>query len=202
MNEWALLSVSDKSGIVCFAKGLVSLGYDILSTGGTAEVLQKNKVPVTLVSDYTGCSEILDGQVKTLHPKIYAGILAKENTQHKSCLEKWGYEKIKIVAVNLYPFKDTIARSGVTYGEALEQIDIGGVTLLRAAAKNHERVLGICCHEDYHRVLHDLMFNGGVPYKFKRYLAYTIFEHMSMYDREVAKYLLNNLSELESLAGF
>lgn len=190
MKKLALLSVSNKSGIVAFADTLVDLGYEILSTGGTAKLLEKYRIPVTLVSEYTGHPEILGGRVKTLHPKIHAGILAQDDPVSKSCMEKHGYRYIDIVAVNLYPFQETIAKEGVVIAEAVENIDIGGPTMLRAAAKNFDRVIVTCNPANYITILDHLKTSGEVPYEVRKYLAYNVFEHTAAYDREISHYLL------------
>jgi len=136
----AIISVYDKSGVVEFAKALHDLGFEILSTGGTAAELTKAGIPVTSVSEVTRFPEILGGRVKTLHPAIHAGILARRTSEQQEELKNHEIEPIELVAVNLYPFEKTIAKPGVTWEEAIENIDIGGPTMVRAAAKNHERV--------------------------------------------------------------
>lgn len=144
MIKRALISVSDKRGIVDFAKELETLGIGIISTGGTAELLQKNGIKVTGISEITGFPECLDGRVKTLHPKVHAGLLAmRDNPEHMKQLSELGIEPIDMVVVNLYPFKQTILKEGVTLEEAIENIDIGGPTMLRAAAKNYRDVVVI-----------------------------------------------------------
>lgn len=145
MAKRALLSVSDKTGIVEFAKKLEQKGFEILSTGGTAKTLRENGIKVTGVSDVTGFPECLDGRVKTLHPMIHAGILAiRSNEEHMRQLQELGVTPIDIVAINLYPFKKTILKEGTTFEEAIENIDIGGPTMIRAAAKNHPDVAVDC----------------------------------------------------------
>src|SRR5512145_1028234 len=137
----ALLSVSDKTGIVDFARGLAALGVRLISTGGTARLLQDSGVRVTEVADYTGFPEMLDGRVKTLHPKVHAGILARRDLRaHMAALDKAGIGTIDLVAINLYPFGATVARPGCTLPEAIENIDIGGPAMVRSAAKNHDHV--------------------------------------------------------------
>ena len=147
----ALLSVFHKDGIEELGRGLVGLGYEVLSTGGTAQSLSANGIKVTSVSDLTGFPEILGGRVKTLHPKVFAGILAKRNQDHLAELEAAGIDPIDVVVVNLYPFAETVAR-GAAFEETVEQIDIGGPSLLRAAAKNHPHVFVVCDAADYGRV--------------------------------------------------
>ena len=162
MAKKAFLSVFDKSGIVDFAKGLVKLGFEILSTGGTQRELENAGIAVTNVSDITGFPECLDGRVKTLHPKIHAGILAmRGNEKHMQQLAELGVDTIDIVAVNLYPFKQTISKPDVTLEDAIENIDIGGPTMLRAAAKNWQDVASIVDSADYETVLQELAEKGG-----------------------------------------
>src|SRR5204863_3587326 len=137
----ALLSVSDKTGLVEFARGLIEMGVELISTGGTASLLQKEGIPTTEISTFTGFPEMLDGRVKTLHPKIHGGLLyVRGNVQHESAVREHGIEAIDLVVVNLYPFEQTVARPEATLQEAIENIDIGGPSMLRSAAKNHETV--------------------------------------------------------------
>ena len=161
MKKRAIISLTDKTGVEEFARGLADLGYEILSTGGTFKVIHAAGIPVTQVSDVTGFPECLDGRVKTLHPMIHAGILAiRSNPEHMAQLEKLGVTPIDIVAINLYPFKQTILKPGVTRAEAIENIDIGGPTMLRAAAKNYQDVSVIVDPADYGTVLSELRENG------------------------------------------
>jgi len=187
----ALISVSDKTGLVEFAQGLQALGVEILSTGGTARLLREAGLAVREVSDYTGFPEILDGRVKTLHPKIHGGILAlRENEAHARQLAEQGIEFIDLVVVNLYPFEETIARPQVTLEEALENIDIGGPTLLRAAAKNYRDVLVVCNPHHYDEVLEELRSQGGlVSEQLRARLALDVFRHTAHYDALIADYL-------------
>ncbi len=186
----ALLSVSQKEGIVDFAKALHTLGVQLLSTGGTATLLQAAGIPVVAVSDYTGFPEILDGRVKTLHPRIHGGILAKrDNPAHQSALATHGIEPIDLVAVNLYPFAEIIARPDVAREEALEQIDIGGPTLVRAAAKNYQSVAVLVDPADYTPVLNDLRATGLVTTERRWQLAQKAFAHTAQYDALIAAYL-------------
>src|SRR5216110_2206505 len=158
----ALVSVSDKRGVVQFARGLAALGFDILSTGGTAKLLAEAGVRVRQVSDYTGFPEMLDGRVKTLHPKIHGGLLGRRDLPaHTEAMRQHGIEPIDLVAVNLYPFRETIARPGVTLAEAIEQIDIGGPSMLRSAAKNHAHVTVVVDPDDYPAVLAEMASGGG-----------------------------------------
>ena len=184
----AILSVHDKTGLVEFAKGLAELGWTLLASGGTAKLLRQNGVSVTEVADYTGSPEILGGRVKTLHPAIHGGLLARPSDEDHQQLLNLGWDHIDLVAVNLYPFEETIARPAVTYAEAIENIDIGGVTLIRAAAKNHERVSLVCEPSDYHAVLGELR-NGGISAKTRARLAVKGFASTARYDTAIHDYL-------------
>ncbi|WP_038042659.1 bifunctional phosphoribosylaminoimidazolecarboxamide formyltransferase/IMP cyclohydrolase [Thermus tengchongensis] len=181
---WALLSVSDKRGLVPFAEGLLGLGFRLLATGGTYKTLVEAGLPVTHISDFTGFPEVLEGRVKTLHPKVHAGLLARPDQEEE--LRALGLERIGVLAVNLYPFRETVAR-GAPFAEALEQIDIGGPAMLRAAAKNHLAVLPVCDPEDYPRVLEALK-EGPTP-EFRRELARKAFAHTAAYDAAIAEWL-------------
>src|SRR5262245_28701067 len=186
----ALLSVSQKEGIVEFAKVLHTLGVQLLSTGGTATLLQAAGIPVVAVSDYTGFPEILDGRVKTLHPRIHGAILAKRETPaHQTALATHGIEPIDLVVVNLYPFAEVIARPDVPREEALEQIDIGGLTLVRAAAKNFPSVAVVIDPADYAPVLNDIHTIGVVNAERRWQLAQKAFAHTAHYDALIAAYL-------------
>ena len=194
----ALLSVSDKTGIVDFASKLSKMGYEILSTGGTSKALSDAGIPVTNVSDVTGFPECLDGRVKTLHPAIHAGILAmRSNPEHMKQLDKLGITPIDIVAINLYPFKSTIAKEGVSFEEAIENIDIGGPTMIRAAAKNWQDVAVIVNPSDYGTVINELTANGDVSRDTKLMLSYKVFEHTANYDALIANYLFKHLNKAE-----
>ncbi len=185
----ALLSTYDKTGVVEFAKRLSELGYDIISTGGTYKALCDASVKVINISDVTGFPECLDGRLKTLHPNIHGGILAmRDNAEHIAQLGQLGIGTIDLVVVNLYPFKETISRDGVTLEEAIENIDIGGPTMLRAAAKNYGDVTVITDPRDYERVLGELD-NGGVTRETRFYLASKVFMHTAHYDSMIAEYL-------------
>ncbi len=185
----AILSVSDKSGLVDFAKGLGKLGFEIFSTGGTKKALVEAGVKVKSVSDITGFPEILDGRVKTLHPAVHGGILAKRNLPaHMSELEKNKIGLIDLVAVNLYPFKETVAKPDVSLDEALENIDIGGPTMIRAAAKNFPHVLVVVDPADYKTVLEKLA-RGKVELDDRKRLAQKAFQHVAAYDTAIAQYL-------------
>jgi len=160
----ALISVSDKTGVVEMAKELAALGAEILSTGGTARALRDAGVAVTDVATYTGSPEILDGRVKTLHPKIHGGLLGRRNVpKHLAEMQQHGIGPIDVVVVNLYPFEATISKANCPFEEAIENIDIGGPSMLRSAAKNHDDVLVIVDPNDYARALDALKAGGGIP---------------------------------------
>jgi len=188
----ALISVSDKTGIVEFAKKINDLGIEIISTGGTYKTLVGAGIPVINISDVTGFPECLDGRVKTLHPKIHAGILAvRNNSKHMEQIQELGVELIDIVVVNLYPFKQTILKDGVKLEEAIENIDIGGPAMIRAAAKNYQDVSVIVDPEDYDKVIDEIKNNGKVSVKTNFYLAAKVFNHTSHYDTLIANFLSN-----------
>ncbi|NLY42674.1 MAG: bifunctional phosphoribosylaminoimidazolecarboxamide formyltransferase/IMP cyclohydrolase [Clostridiaceae bacterium] len=196
MAKRALISVSDKTGVNEFAKELHSLGYEIISTGGTAKVLRDAGIEVLNVSDITGFPECLDGRVKTLHPKIHAGILAiRDNEEHMKQLKELGVDAIDIVAINLYPFKQTILKENVTLEEAIENIDIGGPTMIRAAAKNFQDVAVIVDPSDYALVIKELKEKNEVSKETKFKLAYKVFEHTSHYDTLIAQYLRQQIGD-------
>jgi len=185
----AILSVSDKKGLVDFARGLAELGVEVFSTGGTKSTLVGAGVAVSSISDITGFPEILDGRVKTLHPAVHGGILARRNiADHMSQLADKGMHPIDLVAVNLYPFMQTIAKEGVTLEEALENIDIGGPTMIRAAAKNFPDVIVVVDPADYDLVL-DQLRQGGLGIEARRKLAQKAFQHVAYYDTAIAQYL-------------
>ena len=183
----ALLSVSDKTGIVDFARALASHGVEILSTGGTARLLAEAGIAVIEVADYTGFPEMMNGRVKTLHPRIHGGLLGRRGLDDEA-MERAGIPPIDLVAVNLYPFAATVARPGCTLEEAIENIDIGGPTMLRAAAKNHAAVTVLVEPADYARVL-AAIGRGGVDDALRFELAVTTFEHTARYDGMIANYL-------------
>jgi len=186
----ALVSVSDKTGIVEFAKELVDLGVEIISTGGTYSKLKQEGIPAIEISELTGFPECLDGRVKTLHPKVHAGILAmRANAEHMQQLKELDVETIDLVIVNLYPFKATILKEGVTRAEAVENIDIGGPTMLRSAAKNYQDVAVVTDPVDYEKVLAELKADGAVSLDTKFYLMQKVFMHTSNYDTMIADYL-------------
>ena len=184
----AILSVHNKSGLVDFARGLTSLDWNLLASGGTARLLRENNIPVTEVADYTKSPEILGGRVKTLHPAIHGGLLARPTEEDHQQLLNLGWDFIDLVAVNLYPFEATIAKPEVTYADAIENIDIGGVTLIRAAAKNHERVTLVCDPNDYNMVLEELR-SGGISAKTRAKLATKGFVSTAQYDKAIRDYL-------------
>ena len=198
MSKTALISVSDKTGIDELAAKLISLGYKIISTGGTAEFLKKKRIKIIPISDFTKFEEILEGRVKTLHPKIHAGILAKSQKDLDK-LKNNDYSLIDIVIVNLYPFEQTIQKRGCTFDEAIENIDIGGPTLLRASAKNHKRVTVITDPNDYDTVLKEIEELGEVSKKTKLMLATKVFKDISKYDQMISSYLGNTISKDKSV---
>ncbi|MBU6953902.1 bifunctional phosphoribosylaminoimidazolecarboxamide formyltransferase/IMP cyclohydrolase [Hahella sp. HN01] len=185
----ALISVSDKSGIVEFAKSLADLGVEILSTGGTYKLLQQESVPVREVSDYTGFPEMMDGRVKTLHPKVHGGILGRRG-HDDAVMAEHDIAQIDLVVVNLYPFEATIARPNCSLVDAIENIDIGGPTMVRSAAKNHKDVAIVVNPSDYDGIVAELQANGGALAFSRRFdLAVKAFEHTSAYDGAIANYL-------------
>lgn len=190
----ALLSVSDKTGIVDFAKALVSRGVKILSTGGTAKLLKEEGLKVTEVAEYTGSPEILDGRVKTLHPKVHGGLLARRDDEnHLSTIAEHGIDTIDLLVVNLYPFQQTIYKPDCSFADAIENIDIGGPAMLRAAAKNHGTNKGgvtvIIDPKDYDEVLKELDEKGQTSYGLRLRLATKVYAHTSAYDGAIASYL-------------
>lgn len=194
MIKQALISVSDKTGVLDFARALSQLGVNILSTGGTAKLLQENGVPVTEVADYTGFPEMLDGRVKTLHPKVHGGILARRDfPEHIAKLEEHNIPQIDMVVVNLYPFQQTVAKEQCSLEDAIENIDIGGPTMLRSAAKNHRDVVVVVDPADYGVVLAEMKGSGGdagpVSYETKFRLAKKVFAHTAQYDGAITNYL-------------
>ncbi len=184
----AILSVHNKTGLVEFANALCDLGWTLLASGGTAKLLRDNNIPVTEVADYTKSPEILGGRVKTLHPAVHGGLLARPTEEDHQQLIDLGWDYIDLVAVNLYPFEETIAKPNVTYADAIENIDIGGVTLIRAAAKNHERVTLVCDPSDYDAVLNELR-DGGISEKMRTKLAIKGFASTAHYDTAIHDYL-------------
>jgi phosphoribosylaminoimidazolecarboxamide formyltransferase/IMP cyclohydrolase len=184
----AILSVHNKTGLIDFAKGLARLGWTLLASGGTAKLLRENNIAATEVADYTHSPEILGGRVKTLHPAIHGGLLARPTESDHTELLNLGWDYIDLAAVNLYPFEETIAKPNVTYADAIENIDIGGVTLIRAAAKNHERATLVCDPSDYAEVL-DMLQHGEVSFDVRKKLAVKGFKSTANYDTLISKYL-------------
>ncbi len=187
----AIISVTDKGGIVDFAKSLAPFGVDIFSTGGTAVALRQGGVSVTDISDYTGFPEIMDGRVKTLHPKVHGGLLGlRDNPEHLKMMEENGIKPIDMVVVNLYEFEKTVAQEGVTLGEAIENIDIGGPSMLRSSAKNFKYVTVIVDPADYPLVLKEMEETGGETTPETRfYLAKKVFRLTHHYDGAISRYL-------------
>jgi len=199
VRRQALISVSDKAHLAELGRGLAGLGFDIVSTGGTARALHEAGVAVTEVSALTGTPEVLDGRVKTLHPRVFAGVLADlDRDEHRAVLDEWQVAPIAVVAVNLYPFAATAARPGVRPDEVVEQIDIGGPSLVRAAAKNHRHVLVVVDPADYARVLEALR-GGGDLSPLRRELAVKAFRHTAAYDAAIAAELPRHLELAPSL---
>jgi phosphoribosylaminoimidazolecarboxamide formyltransferase/IMP cyclohydrolase len=189
----AIISVSNKKGVVEFAKELHAMGIEILSTGGTAKSLRDAGVPVKDVSEHTGSPEMLDGRVKTLHPSIHGGLLSRrDNPKDMEEIKKHGIDTIDMVVVNLYPFEETIAKPGVTFDEAIENIDIGGPAMLRSASKNFRDVAVIVDPSDYKKVIAEMKSRAGdLAQKTKLDLAKKVFRHTSRYDSVIADYLTN-----------
>jgi phosphoribosylaminoimidazolecarboxamide formyltransferase/IMP cyclohydrolase len=185
----ALLSVSDKRGLVAFARELVALRWELVSTGGTAEALRQAGIPVLAVDQVTGMPEMMEGRLKTLHPKVHGGLLARrEHAGDRAALAQHGITPIDLVAVNLYPFRETVARPEITEAQAIEQIDIGGPAMLRSAAKNHRAVIAVVDPDDYPVVLAALQA-GDVPPALRRTLAAKVFAHTAAYDAAIHRYL-------------
>jgi phosphoribosylaminoimidazolecarboxamide formyltransferase / IMP cyclohydrolase len=188
----AILSVHDKTGIIEFAQTLAALGWTLLASGGTAKLLRENGLSVIEVADYTKSPEILGGRVKTLHPAIHGGLLARPTESDHQQLLNLGWDYIDLVVVNLYPFEETIAKPNVTYADAIENIDIGGVTLIRAAAKNHERVTLVCDPSDYNSILGEIR-SGRILDKTRQRLAIKGFASTAHYDTAIHAYLNQQL---------
>ena len=201
MAPVALLSVSDKSGLVPLAEALHRThGYQLLSSGGTAKVLEQAGLPVTRVSEHTGAPEILGGRVKTLHPRVHGGILAKRgDASHQADLEQQNIAPIDVVVVNLYPFRETIARPDVTRDQAIENIDIGGPAMVRAAAKNHADVAVLTSPDQYDRLLTAMAESGGsVPSELRRQLALEAFQHTASYDTAISRWMADQTAAEDS----
>jgi phosphoribosylaminoimidazolecarboxamide formyltransferase / IMP cyclohydrolase len=198
----ALLSVYDKTDLIKFASTLVELGWDLVATGGTEQALRKAKLDVKSLEQVTGVPGMLDGRVKTLHPAIHAGILARDREEDMESLKQYGYAPINMVVCNLYPFRETVAKMGITLQDALEEIDIGGVTLLRAAAKNFLQVIVVCDVTDYTKVIAGLRAAGEIDLATRRNLAVKAFAHTRDYDTAIHAYLSQEMApslETESL---
>ena len=200
----ALISVSDKAGIVEFARELSSLGIELLSTGGTSKALAAAGVPVRDVSDFTGFPEMLDGRVKTLHPRVHAGLLhLRDNAEHMATMKEHALDSIDLVCVNLYPFEQTVAKENVTFEEAIENIDIGGPTMLRSAAKNHAFVTVITDPADYAPVIAEIKSNdGNTTLATRLKLAQKVYAQQARYDAAIASYLSGHVSGVEASAPF
>jgi phosphoribosylaminoimidazolecarboxamide formyltransferase/IMP cyclohydrolase len=187
----AIVSVSNKQGVIEFARQLHSLGVEILSTGGTAKALRESGVSVKDVSDYTGFPEMLDGRLKTLHPKVHGGLLSRrDNPKDMEDIKEYGIELIDMVVVNLYPFEQTIAKPNVTFAEAIENIDIGGPTMLRSASKNFKDVAVVTDNDDFESIIKEMKeLNGDLSYNTRLGLARKVFRLTSKYDNAIADYL-------------
>jgi phosphoribosylaminoimidazolecarboxamide formyltransferase/IMP cyclohydrolase len=197
----ALLSVSDKTGIVDFARGLAELGVEIVSTGGTARELSEAGLEVRAIDDYTGFPEIMDGRVKTLHPKLYAGLLAvRDAPEHAQAIEEHGIEPVDLVCVNLYPFERTANKRGVSEGEVIENIDIGGPTMIRAAAKNHAYATVVVSPASYDAVLEELrMGDGEISPQTRESLAAEAFSYTARYDTSIARWFAEKAEDFPDL---
>lgn len=197
-NRRALISCSDKQGLVPFAQGLVQLGFELLSTGGTRKTLHDAGIPVLDVADYTGFPEMMDGRVKTLHPRVHGGLLGRPDlAEDAASMQAHGITPFELVIVNLYPFVETISKPGVTPEEAIEQIDIGGPSMLRSAAKNHKYVGVVTCSGQYEQVLAELQ-QGRLSDAFRRRLAAAAFEMTARYDRAISDYMASLVAESEA----
>ena len=192
----ALISVSDKTGLVDFAKGLVDAGYEIISTGGTRKALADAGVSTISISDVTGFPEIMDGRVKTLHPNVHGALLCvRENPEHVAQIKELGIEYIDLVCVNLYPFKETVQKEGVSHEEIIENIDIGGPSMLRSASKNYRYIPVLCDPKDYAKVLEEIQTNGETTLETREHLAAKVFRHTARYDAMIADYLTKKCGE-------
>ncbi|HAM53129.1 MAG TPA: hypothetical protein DCP92_21435 [Nitrospiraceae bacterium] len=191
MIKRALISVSNKRGVVDFARTLSAMGIEILSTGGTAKILREAGIPVIEVSDYTGFPEMLDGRLKTLHPKIHGGLLSRRsNPKDMEDMEEQGIKLIDMVVVNLYPFEETISKQTVTFEEAIENIDIGGPAMLRAASKNFQDVAVVVDPDDYSSIIAEMKSSRGDLSRERKFnLARKVFAHTARYDAVIAEYL-------------
>ncbi|MFZ3591189.1 bifunctional phosphoribosylaminoimidazolecarboxamide formyltransferase/IMP cyclohydrolase [Bacillus sp. DJP31] len=195
-NKRALISVSNKEGLIPFVQKLTELGVEIISTGGTSKLLEENGVNVTGISEVTSFPEMLDGRVKTLHPMIHGGLLGiRDNEEHVKTMKEHGIQPIDLVVVNLYPFKETIQKPDVSYEDAIENIDIGGPSMLRSAAKNHRFVTVVVDPSDYEKVVNELTTNDEVSFETKQRLAAKVFRHTAGYDALIGEYLTNLVEE-------
>lgn len=188
----ALLSVSDKTGLIDFAKALAARGVELLSTGGTYTALAEAGIPVKTVESYTGSPEVMDGRVKTLHPRVHGGLLGREGRDDKD-LERLGGAYIDLVVVNLYPFEQTLAKGNATFEELIEKIDIGGPSMLRSSAKNHERVTVICDPADYATVQAEIASQGQTTLATRRKLASKVYARTAAYDSAIAAWFKTQL---------
>ncbi|HVU27784.1 MAG TPA: bifunctional phosphoribosylaminoimidazolecarboxamide formyltransferase/IMP cyclohydrolase [Verrucomicrobiae bacterium] len=196
----ALISVSDKTGLIPFAQKLAQAGIEIISTGGTAKALREANLQVKDISEHTGFPEMLDGRVKTLHPKVHGGLLyIRGNTAHESAVKQHGIKPIDLVVVNLYPFEQTVAKPGVALHDAIENIDIGGPSMLRSAAKNHESVTVIVDPLDYEEVAKQILENGDTTLELRRRLCQKVYARTAAYDAAIASYLLKEFSPGENI---
>lgn len=196
--QTALLSVSDKTNVLGFAKNLQQLGFDLIASGGTASAIRDAGLKVQDVSDITKAPEMLGGRVKTLHPAVHGGILARTTDSDSSDMQRQSFDYIQVVVCNLYPFADTVAKPNVTVADAVENIDIGGVTLLRAAAKNHARVTVICDPSDYDVVVKEIQANGDTQEQTRQRLAVKAFTHTAQYDDNISDYFRKQYSSNKS----
>src|SRR5215813_5532450 len=186
----ALISVFDKAGLIPFAQALAAANVELVSTGGTARILRDAGVPLVELGDYTGFPEMLDGRVKTLHPKVHGGLLfLRGNPQHEAAVKQHGIGPIDLVVVNLYPFEQTVAKPGVSLHEAIENIDIGGPSMLRSAAKNHDSVTVVVDPTDYELVGAQIKQSGGTPLELRRRLEAKVFARTSEYDGAIGAHL-------------
>ena len=194
----ALISVSDKTGVVAFAQALAAKGIEIISTGGTKKALEEAGVPTISVEDVTGFPEMMDGRVKTLHPLIHGGLLGRRDlADHMQAMKEHNIAPIDFVVVNLYPFKETISKNDVTLADAIENIDIGGPSMLRSAAKNYASVTVLTDPIDYEKVLAELEAAGETTFETRQALAAKVFRHTASYDALIAQYLTNVVGETE-----
>lgn len=196
----ALVSVSDKAGLVDFVKGLQSCGWEIIATGGTQKLLEQNGVKTIGISEVTGFPEICDGRVKTLHPKVHGALLARrDEPSHLQALKDNGIEFIDMVCVNLYPFKQTISKEGVTMADAIENIDIGGPSMLRSAAKNYKDVTVVCDPNDYDKVLGEIKANGNTSVETRLQLSAKAYTHTAEYDMCISQFMREKAGLSEKL---